>query len=89
MDNGRRAIGCAETTSLSNLATMPNWQALVLGLPAPLSAEVTGPTAVLIRVDNKHATRFEVMEVSALTGDAVDVALDRATGGKRRPWLVI
>jgi hypothetical protein len=43
---------------------MPNWQALVRDLPTPLSAEVTGPTAVLIRVDDKHATRFEVMEVS-------------------------
>jgi hypothetical protein len=68
---------------------MSNWQALVEGLPAPLSAEVTGPTAVLVRVDDKHATRFEVLEVSALTGEAVDEALDRAAAGKRRPWLVI
>jgi hypothetical protein len=75
--------------SLPNLATMSKWQALVEGLSAPLSAEVTGPTAVLIRVDDKHATRFEVMEVSALTGDAVDAVLDRAAEGRRRPWLLV
>jgi hypothetical protein len=55
----------------------------------PLSAEVTGPTAMLIRVDDKHATRFEVMEFSALTADAVDEVLERAAGGKRQPRLLV
>jgi hypothetical protein len=44
---------------------------------------------VLIRVDGKHATRFEVAEVSALTGEVVDEVLDRAAAGKRRPRLLV
>jgi hypothetical protein len=68
---------------------MLNWQALVKGLPTPLSAEVTGPTAVLIRVDDKHVTPFEVMAVSALTSDAVDEVLDRAAASRRQPWLLV
>ncbi|MCW2995080.1 MAG: hypothetical protein JWQ18_2575 [Conexibacter sp.] len=68
---------------------MPNWQALVLGLSTPLSAEVAGPTTVLIRLDDQHPTRFEVMPVGALTGDAVDEALGRATRGKRRSLLLV
>jgi hypothetical protein len=63
---------------------MPNWQALTRGLSPPLAAEIAGPAAVIIRVDGKHATRFEVTEVSALTGDAVDDVLARAAAGKRQ-----
>lgn len=68
---------------------MPNWQTLVRGLPPPLSAETAGPAAVLIRVDGKHATRFEVEEVAALTGDVVDEVLDPAAAGKRRSRLLV
>lgn len=62
---------------------------LVRNLSPPLSAEVAGPAAVLIRVDGKHAARFEVMEVAALTSDVVDEVLDRAAVGKCRAQLLI
>lgn len=63
---------------------MPNWQVLLQGLSPPLAAEITGPAAAIIRVDGKHATRFAVTEVSALTSDAVDDVLARAAAGKRQ-----
>ena len=68
---------------------MPNWQTLAQSLSPPLSAEIAGPAAVLIRIDGKHATRFEVTEVAALTSDAVDEVLDRAGAGKRRARLLV
>jgi hypothetical protein len=68
---------------------MFNWQALVLGLSSPLSAEVAGPTTVVIRLHDQHSTRFEVMPVAALTGDAVDEALGRAARGKRQSLLLV
>jgi hypothetical protein len=82
MDNGSvstsSGLGCAKSGSLPKLARMPDWQTLVRDLSPPLSAEMAWPAAVLLRIDGKHATRFEVTEVAALTGDVVDDVLDRA-----------
>jgi hypothetical protein len=68
---------------------MRNWQTLVRDLSPPLSVEMAGPAAVLIRIDGKHATRFEVTEVAALTGDVVKEVLDRSTVDRRRPRLLV
>jgi DNA-binding MarR family transcriptional regulator len=44
---------------------------------------------VLIRVGDTRGTRFDVIEVPALTGDVVDEVLDRVASGKRRPQLLV
>ncbi|HEV7493043.1 hypothetical protein [Baekduia sp.] len=38
---------------------------------------------------DQRGTRFDVLEVAALTGDIVDAVLDRVAGGTRLPQLVV